>query len=43
MDKDGSISVKFGVYGIPESILINKEQIIIKKFVGLLTRFNMPN
>lgn len=34
MDKDGSISVKFGVYGIPESILINKEQIIIKKFVG---------
>tara|TARA_B100001029_G_C15057031_1_gene455186 strand:- start:1404 stop:1928 length:525 start_codon:yes stop_codon:yes gene_type:complete len=33
-DTDGTNSVLFGVYGIPESILINKEQIIIKKFVG---------
>ena len=33
-DTDGSISVLFGVYGIPESILINKEQIVIKKFLG---------
>ena len=33
-DSDGTTSVLFGVYGVPESILINKEQIIIKKFVG---------
>ena len=28
---------KFGVYGIPESILINKELMIIQKFVGPLS------
>lgn len=33
-DSDGSASVLFGVYGIPESILINNEQKIIKKFIG---------
>ena len=33
-DSDGSVSVLFGVYGIPESILINSEQKIIKKFIG---------
>ena len=36
-DKNGKQSVKFGIYGIPESILINKDLIIIKKFVGPLS------
>ena len=36
-DKNGKQSVRFGIYGIPESILINKELIIIQKFVGPLT------
>ena len=36
-DKNGKYSVKFGIYGIPESILINKELIIIQKFVGPLS------
>ncbi len=36
-DKNGKNSVKFGIYGIPESILINKELVIIKKFVGPLS------
>ncbi len=36
-DKNGKHSVKFGIYGIPESILINKELLIIKKFVGPLS------
>ena len=36
-DKNGKNSVKFGIYGIPESILINKELVIIQKFVGPLT------
>ena len=35
-DKDGTNSIIFGVYGIPESILINKEQKIISKFIGPL-------
>ena len=36
-DKNGKQSVRFGVYGIPESILINKDLMIIQKFVGPLT------
>ena len=36
-DNNGKQSVKFGIYGIPESILINKELMIIKKFVGPLS------
>tara|TARA_B110000971_G_scaffold159516_1_gene163004 strand:- start:853 stop:1374 length:522 start_codon:yes stop_codon:yes gene_type:complete len=33
-DQDGKASILFGIYGIPETILINKELIIIKKIVG---------
>tara|TARA_B100001093_G_C26718358_1_gene966674 strand:- start:451 stop:966 length:516 start_codon:yes stop_codon:yes gene_type:complete len=36
-DKTGKQSVRFGVYGIPESILINKDLTIIQKFVGPLS------
>ena len=36
-DENGKQSVRFGVYGIPESILINKNLMIIKKFVGPLS------
>ena len=36
-DKNGKQSVKFGIYGIPESILINKDLMIILKFVGPLS------
>ena len=36
-DKNGKHSVKFGIYGIPESILINKELVVIQKFVGPLS------
>ena len=36
-DTNGKQSVLFGIYGIPESILINKELIVIKKFVGPLS------
>ena len=42
-DKNGKNSVKFGIYGIPESILINKEFIIIKKFVGPLSADDYNN
>ena len=36
-DKNGKQSVRFGVFGIPESILINKDLMIIQKFVGPLS------
>ena len=36
-DESGKQSVRFGIYGIPESILINKELNIIQKFVGPLS------
>ena len=35
-DSNGKQSVTFGIYGIPESILINGELIVIKKFIGPL-------
>ena len=35
-DKTGKQSVNFGIYGIPESILINNETIVLKKFIGPL-------
>ena len=33
-DEDGKISILFGIYGIPESILIDSDLTIIKKIVG---------
>jgi len=35
-DKNGKNSVNFGVYGIPETILIDSELKIIKKYIGPL-------
>ena len=35
-DNNGKQSVNFGIYGIPESILINNESIVLKKFIGPL-------
>ena len=42
-DDLGKQSINFGIYGIPESILINKDLLIIKKFIGPLSTedFNM--
>ena len=36
-DEQGKHSVNFGIYGIPESILIDKNLTILKKFVGPLS------
>ena len=33
-DSNGNIAIDFGVYGAPETFLINKEGIIIHKHVG---------
>ena len=33
-DPNGKASIIFGIYGIPESILVNSELVIIKKIIG---------
>ena len=40
-DTKGKQSVNFGIYGIPESILINNETIVLKKFIGPLNEQNL--
>ena len=34
IDSDGTLSVEFGAYGVPETFLIDKNKKIIDKFVG---------
>ena len=38
VDQDGKNLIAFGIYGIPESILVNQKKIIIKKFIGPLNK-----
>jgi periplasmic protein thiol:disulfide oxidoreductases, DsbE subfamily len=35
-DPNGKLSINFGIYGIPETILINDDMTILKKYVGPL-------
>ena len=35
-DPDGRSSINFGIYGIPESILVDQNLIIVRKFIGPL-------
>jgi len=37
-DKDGTLSVEFGAYGVPETFIINKDKIIVKKFIGPINK-----
>ena len=38
VDSKGTISIKLGAYGVPETFLINNERIIIKKIIGPLNK-----
>ena len=38
-DSDGKISILFGIYGIPESILVDSNLTVIKKIVGPIGQF----
>ena len=42
-DTDGTNSISFGVFGVPETILIDKRHIVIKKFVGPLDTNDYKN
>ena len=41
IDEFGKHSVNFGVYGIPESILVDNDLMIIKKFIGPINKSDM--
>ena len=34
IDNDGTLSVEFGAYGVPETFIIDRNKKIIKKFIG---------
>ena len=36
IDKQGTISINFGAYGVPETFLINDDNKVLKKYVGPL-------
>ena len=36
IDKQGTISINFGAYGVPETFLINDENKVLKKYLGPL-------
>jgi len=38
LDKDGKIAIDWGVYGIPETFIVNSEGIIKYRHVGLITQ-----
>ena len=38
IDNDGTLSVEFGAYGVPETFIIGKNKKIIKKFIGPINK-----
>jgi len=38
IDKDGTLSVEFGAYGVPETFIIDKNKMIIRKFIGPINK-----
>jgi cytochrome c biogenesis protein CcmG/thiol:disulfide interchange protein DsbE len=38
IDKDGTLGIEFGAYGVPETFLIDKNKNIIKKFIGPISQ-----
>ena len=38
IDNEGTLSVEFGAYGVPETFIIDKNKKIIKKFIGPINK-----
>ena len=36
IDKQGTVSINFGAYGVPETFLINNDNKVLKKYIGPL-------
>ena len=38
IDSDGTLSFEFGAYGVPETFIVDKNKMIVKKFLGPITK-----
>ena len=38
IDSDGTLSVEFGAYGVPETFIVDKNKKIIRKFIGPINK-----
>ena len=38
IDNDGTLSIEFGAYGVPETFIIDKKKRIIRKFIGPINK-----
>ena len=38
IDSDGILSVEFGAYGVPETFIIDRNKMIIKRFIGPINK-----
>ena len=38
IDNDGTLSVEFGAYGVPETFIIDKNKKIVRKFIGPINK-----
>ena len=38
IDNDGTLSVEFGAYGVPETFIVDKDKKIIRKFIGPINK-----
>jgi cytochrome c biogenesis protein CcmG/thiol:disulfide interchange protein DsbE len=38
IDNDGTLSVEFGAYGVPETFIIDKNKKVIRKFIGPINK-----
>ena len=36
IDKDGTKSIELGAIGVPETYLVNKNKVLVKKYIGPL-------
>ena len=43
VDSDGLIALEFGVFGLPETYLINEDGMIIYKYMGPITKDILEN
>ena len=41
IDKQGTISINFGAYGVPETFLVNEDNKVLKKYIGPLNDKNV--
>ena len=43
IDKQGTISINFGAYGVPETFLISNDKKVLKKYIGPLNEKDIYN